>query len=158
MFTKFQRNFLSLFRFMKDLVLRTEQSERVNSLDTSRYFKCWAHQAYHHSPVFSDRSFFGSWRENGWFKMSRKYTGNKGQATAVKIQMQKYVATRRSTCAQKVTLVVHININYSGFYSGLTWCNNMQDVFKVLPSFLRACQPCENDHLTAYEASQLGKA
>ncbi|CAL1159736.1 unnamed protein product [Cladocopium goreaui] len=25
------------------------------------------------------RSFFGTWRENGWFKMSRKYTGHKGQ-------------------------------------------------------------------------------
>ena len=69
-------------RFMKDLILRTG----LLSHRWSAHWHMWPlkskwHISLQSSPVVG-RSFFGTWRENGWFKMSRKYTGHKGQASS----------------------------------------------------------------------------
>ena len=49
------------------------------------------------------RSFFGTWRENGWFKMSRKYTGPKGQASLFRFRYWDFFVF--SLCVRLLSLV-----------------------------------------------------
>ncbi|CAE7264670.1 unnamed protein product [Symbiodinium pilosum] len=57
------------------------------------------------------RSFFGTWRPNGWFKMSRKYTGPKGQPSE----------TDHQTALETFKRNLKENIRYIGQDDGKGW-------------------------------------